>query len=197
MNWTAVVPLKCGPERKTRLAAALSPAEREALSDQMAEHVLTVLKATPQITIVLSLTPRPPHVADVLWIEDKGRGLNEELTALRATYGDAPLLIVHGDLPLLRVEDVSALLAAAEVQGAALAPDRLGQGTNALALMPTSTGPFVFGAGSCFAHRTSISPSPVIVVREGLSHDVDTPEDLDLVVRLGATLGLSSPHCLA
>lgn len=189
MNWTAVVPLKRGQERKTRLASALSLAAREALSDRMAAHVLSVLATTPGIVRVVCLSPRPFETLAVSWRADEGRGLNEELAAFRAAYPAEPLVIVHGDLPLLRAEDVAALLAAARTRGAAIAPDRFDQGTNALALTPDATGLFAFGAGSFSAHRASIAPSPATMVREGLACDVDTPEDLDLAIRRGADLG--------
>jgi 2-phospho-L-lactate guanylyltransferase len=49
MRWTALIPLKGGAKRKSRLAPCLSPAERAALSDRMVRHVCAVLGEVPSI----------------------------------------------------------------------------------------------------------------------------------------------------
>ncbi len=64
----------------------------------------------------------------------------------------------------------------------AIAPDRAGAGTNALALRPTSAIPFRFGPGSHEAHRRAAEAAGLEVVtveRPGLAFDLDTPADLD------------------
>ena len=49
MRWTAVVPLKLGPDSKSRLAAVLSPAARSELGNRMAGHVIAQLGAVGAI----------------------------------------------------------------------------------------------------------------------------------------------------
>jgi 2-phospho-L-lactate guanylyltransferase len=173
VTWSALVPLKLGPERKSRLAARLSAAERAHLSDTMAAHVLATLK--PCVTRVEVLAP--VRVGDWQWREDLGRGLNAELIAARAEIA-GPLLVVFADLPLLTSDDVRALLAAAERAGVAIAPDRAGEGTNAIALADARSFRFAFGEGSFARHRAE-APGAEIVLRQGLALDVDTPGDLD------------------
>lgn len=171
MHWTALVPLKLGPERKSRLAGQLALAAREALADELAAHVLSVLKLSPAIARTIVLAPRP--FAGAEWRQDEGRGLNNELAAAREELG-LPLLVVHGDLPLLQASDIKALTDAAANSGAAFAPDRHGGGTNAVALARPVPFRFAFGPGSAAAHRAQA----VELRTAGLALDIDTPEDI-------------------
>lgn len=181
MSWTALVPLKQGDDRKSRLTDRLSPSQRAALSDAMATNVLEVLRQAPLIGRVVVIAPRAVESAE--WRADRGRGLNAELEAVRAELG-APVMVVFGDLPLLRAEDIDALGAAAESAGVALAPDRLREGTNAAAIARNDPFAFHFGANSFALHRAA-APGAAIIERLGLSHDVDTPADLDAAIAQG------------
>ncbi len=71
----------------------------------------------------------------------------------------------------------------------AIAPDRLGTGTNGLALAPPGVIGFRFGTGSFAAHRAEAQAAgvePAIVARPGLAFDLDTPEDLARWLELGS-----------
>lgn len=175
MSWTAVVPLKTAADRKTRLSPSLDLAERIRLSDRMARQVVAALTSVPAFGRVLLLSPVPPEALDAEWMPDEGRGLNAELARVRAGLGGA-MLVVHADLPLLSSDDVAALLAAAEAAGVAVAPDRHGEGTNAIALADARPFRFAFGPGSFRAH--SAEAGGAIVRRPGLALDIDSPEDL-------------------
>lgn len=185
MSWTAVVPLKAGGDRKSRLAARLSAAERAALSDAMARHVLRVLQQVPKIDriIILSETERLDLSGN--WCPDAGLGLNAGLMALRQTEGPGKMLVVHGDLPLLAIADVAALIEASERAGVALAPDRHGSGTNALALADGRPFAFGFGEGSYARHQAEAQDAVSVIGRPGLAVDMDTPDDLDAATAMG------------
>jgi len=187
MNWTAIVPLNYGRECKTRLASRLTSAERTALVERMARHVLAQLAATPSIGSVHVLSPVRPPFASGNWIEDKGRGLNAELAAARTLFPGEPVLFIHADLPFLTADDVQALLDAAEQSGAALAPDEAGKGTNALAIANDRPLSPAFGVDSLATHR-ALLPDAALVTTPGLSCDIDEPEALDLARAKGATL---------
>ena len=187
MNWTAIVPLKLGPERKSRLASRFSAPFRAALSDHMAQVVVDTLHACPSIDRVILLSPHPVAPLAAEWRADDGRGLNEELEALRQQLELSPLLIIHSDLPLVTPDDIKALVAAADQKGCALAPDRHGAGTNAAAIGQGQVFTFAFGEGSLARHVAS-APCAAIVSRPGLSIDIDTPEDLDAALAAGLTL---------
>lgn len=175
------MPLRSGGERKTRLAGRFTAAERIALAEAISAHTLASLREAAAIAriIVVAAAPVAP---DLGWRRDEGRGLNAELTAARASI-DGPALVIHGDLPLLTSDDVNALLGAADTAGVAIAPDRHGEGTNALAALAPF--PFAFGEGSFQRHRDAAPPNAAIVRRQGLAFDIDTPEDFDAAVAAG------------
>lgn len=186
MSWTALVPLKQAGTRKTRLAGCLGPAERHALSDRMASHVLEVLHECAAIGAVHVLAPEP--VPGVGWIRDLGRGLNAELSEAVAALGGVDLLILHADLPLLSVADLLALLDVAGEAGCAMATDRAGTGTNAMALRRGVGVAVSFGPDSLARHREAarVGGHEVRVLRrDGLALDVDVAADLEEAARRG------------
>lgn len=185
MTWTALLPYKPQGERKTRLSSRLSVEERAKLADALFAHVVGVLKQSPHVATTVILSRERPTGWQGDWIEDHGRGLNPELEAARATLGAAPLLILHTDLPLLAKGDVAALITAAQETGCAIAPDRHGTGTNALALADGRAFSFRFGAGSFRLHRTQGGNSVAVVTRPSLGLDVDMPVDLDEAIAQG------------
>lgn len=184
MSWTALLPYKPQGERKTRLAARLSPEERARWAAALFAHVVAVLERSAGIGAIAILSRERPAGWRGRWIEDRGRGLNPELEAARVALGGGPLLVLHADLPLLAPEDVAALTAAAEEAGCALAPDRHGAGTNALALGDGRAFAFRFGPDSFRLHRAQ-GGGIAVVERPGLGLDVDTPADLDAAVAAG------------
>ncbi|KKC24303.1 2-phospho-L-lactate guanylyltransferase [Sphingomonas sp. SRS2] len=181
MIWTAIVPLKLRAQRKSRLAPRLSSHERQTLSDRMVARVLATLEEARVPAWVLSPVPW----VGLPWEPDHGAGLNAELNRVRTKLGGVPLLVISGDLPLLTAGDVRLLLARAEVQGVAIAPDRHGQGTNAIALRDARPFAFAFGTGSFARHLAASQGAAIVRDRPGLALDIDTAADLDEVCRLG------------
>lgn len=180
--WTAIVPLKTAGRRKTRLAANLSPPERDRLTQALFDRLIGVLEACPSICRISVLSEANLGRADLDWLPDRGRGLNAELQAVE----NAGLrLIIHADLPLVTPDDVEALLAAAR-GGGAIAPDRHGTGVNALALDTGVSIDFRFGPGSFALHREQAALA--VFARPGLALDIDTPDDLAQAVQLGFRL---------
>jgi 2-phospho-L-lactate guanylyltransferase len=178
LTWQAIIPLKGRGERKTRLAARLSEAERLVLTETMFAHVASVVRATPGITAITVLSDACPPGWQGALATDRGRGLNSELGELVGHLGGDSLLIIHADLPLLDEDDVAAMLDAGQ-SGCAIAPDRHATGTNALALRNCAAFPFAFGQGSFVRHRAAAGSLAKIVTRPGLEFDIDTPADLD------------------
>ena len=177
-GWTAILPLKLSEDRKSRLAPVLSLGERRDLGDRMALHVITQLRAIAAIDTILMLSPHPVTGLPVQHVLDQGRGLNAELDAVAACIA-GPLLVIHGDLPLVSADEISDLIAAAENTGCAIAPDRHGLGTNALALTalpPAFT--FAFGPDSFALHQLRLGVTLAVLQRDGLACDVDTQDDL-------------------
>lgn len=180
--WHAVVPIKSVAERKTRLREALSCETITALTDRMLHHVLDVLSCVDAIGSVSLLATEPPSAWQGRWIADPGAGLNAALAAAATAVPDR-LVIVHADLPGLHRDDIAALIAAANA-GAALAPDSRGTGTNAMALRDARGAFFGFGPDSFARHRAAY-PGAGEVRRDGLSLDIDLPDDLALAIARG------------
>lgn len=180
--WHAVVLIKPVAERKTRLREALSCETITALTDRMLHHVLDVLLHVDAIGSVSLLATEPLSAWQGRWIADPGAGLNAALAAAATTVPDR-LVIVHADLPGLHRDDIAALIAAANA-GAALAPDRRGTGTNAMALRDARGAFFGFGPDS-FARHCAAYPGAGEVRRAGLALDIDLPDDLALAIARG------------
>lgn len=187
MKWSAIVPLNIGRERKTRLAGRFGEAARARLAEAMARHVLATLREVAAIDRILVLSPEQPAHGGVEWLCDREGGLNAELAA-HAAVRRGNLLVIHGDLPLLEAGDIAALLDAADGAGVAIAPDRHGAGTNALALRADRKLAFAFGADS-FARHLANAGEAVIVRRPGLALDVDAPDDFDSALAAGWVCG--------
>lgn len=177
MKWTAIVPLKAAAQRKTRLAGALDGTEAAALAQGMADHVIATLAGVSAIGSIRVLSPAPGDIPGTVWEPDQGKGLNAELDRVCAALAGLPMLIVHADLPLLGADDVAALLRAAEAAGAAIATDRHGMGTNALAMRAATCVGFAFGPDSLARHLERL-PDAAVLRREGLAIDIDTADDI-------------------
>jgi 2-phospho-L-lactate guanylyltransferase len=184
MTWTALIPLKGSGERKTRLAGRLDEGQRRTLSQKLFSHVASVLNSSAPVSEVMLLSDVRPDNWNGPLIFDEGRGLNIELQAFVRTLGPRPLLIIHADLPLVSAKDIAILLAEAE-SGCAIAPDRHGNGTNAIALRDAVGFEFSFGPDSFALHRAALQGRVHVVSRLGLGLDIDTPDDLDAAIALG------------
>jgi 2-phospho-L-lactate/phosphoenolpyruvate guanylyltransferase len=184
----ALVPLKARAHGKRRLAAVLDDSARMALVVRMFAHVLTVLRNVAELDGIAVLTPDgdalPP---DVLHLHDDGAELNQALSAALTTLsarGVTRAVVIAADLPRLAAAEVAALIAASAAGGIALAPDRHGTGTNALALALPSSLPLQFGVGSFERHLEAAARlvrSPAVVRLPGLACDVDEPQDLEFL----------------
>ena len=191
-----IVPHRGLAAAKTRLAPVLDHAERIALARTLLVRVLEVAHEAGDDVVVISpaaeLEPIVVEAGARLAVQ-RGMGLNAGLDQAREAAeadGVERLVVLHGDLPNLAVDDVAALMeAAADGPAVAIAPDRLGTGTNGLALSPPGVIGFRFGAGSFAAHRAEAQTAgvdPAVVVRPGLAFDLDTPEDLARWLELGS-----------
>ena len=182
MSWTAVIPFKGIAERKTRLGNRLGMNERQWLSQELFEHVVSVLHQVPMLSEVALLSDVRPSKWQGPFILDEGRGLNAELNALVELHRPGRLLVIHADLPLVSIDDIAALVAGA---GCAIAPDRHGSGTNALALVEPLGFDFAFGPDSFRRHCAAAKDKARVVTRLGLGLDIDTAADLDAAISAG------------
>lgn len=189
MSLHAIVPVKALERAKSRLASTLAPMERQELVLELLGRVLATL-ARSDVERVWVISPDP--LVHTLAAErgatplmDGAGDLNGALEQARAEVrrsGAGALLVIPADVPLLAPTDVAALKALL-VSGAdvALAPDRAGQGTNALALRASVTLPFAFGENSAERHLR-LAAARGLVARTyhspALALDVDDPASL-------------------
>jgi len=190
MSGWALVPVKARAAGKSRLAAALDAEARTALITAMLAHVLGELRRCPGLNGIAVMTPAQESLPDgVLCLKDSAADFNESLCtafAALAERGCRRVAVVAADLPWLEAAEVTALLLAAEGARIALAPDRHGTGTNALALALPSRFRPRFGPGSLGRHlaeAAAVGVSAATVRLPGLAFDVDEPQDLALLRR--------------
>lgn len=175
-----LIPVKAFSDAKARLAGALSPAERAALAQSMAERV--VAAASPlDVWIVCDDTEVAAWAtrmgANVLW--KPGRGLNgavNEGVADLAHLDIDIVIVAHADLP-----HATSLGWLADDKGVTLVPDRHGDGTNVIVIPSDSGFTFSYGPSSFARHRTEAERLGLqvrVVHDERLAWDVDRPDDL-------------------
>ena len=175
-----LVPVKAFRDAKGRLAAALSPVERDLLARSMATAVIRAAAPLP-IWVVCDDDAVEAWAlgqgASVLW--KPGRGLNgavNEGVADLAERGIDRVIVAHADLPhALELEWV------ADGDGVTLVPDRHEDGTNVAAVPAASGFVFAYGPGSFQRHAAEAERLglPLRVAREPrLAWDVDQPDDL-------------------
>ena len=184
MTWTAIIALNLGGQCKTRLSMALSTKERRRLVEAVAAHVIQTVRAVPSISRVIIVSPLQPPFPDEEWVTDLGRGLNAELADASKAAGDQRILYLHADLPFVSADDIVCMIEGADANGASIAPDHTGEGTNALALVNATGFVPLFGEGSQAAHRAAL-PKAGIIMRDNLAFDLDTQSDLDRAVARG------------
>ena len=192
MSIWAIIPARPLEEGKSRLAEALTPAERQRLNQRFFRQTLDVTAAVigRERTLVISRSEELLSIASSLsfetLLEVAPYGLNAALTqaanAVRQR-GASGVLSVSCDLPFLIPDELRALLdVAQEGDGLAIASDRPGTGTNALVMSPVGAIPYRYGLGSFAAHQEAARTAGLtlnVVRRAGLSFDIDTPDDFE------------------
>lgn len=179
---TAVlVPLRSLHTGKLRLSERFTPEERAELIESMASAVVRAARGLPVLVV-----HDDPAVAD--WARARGAmslrgvnpGLNNAVTEGRdrlAALGYEVVVIAHADLP--RARDLARV---ADVDGITIVPDRLGDGTNVLALPTRTPFRFAYGPGSFeLHHRLALQTGLDVRILHDpdLAWDVDHPDDLD------------------
>ena len=104
----------------------------------------------------------------------------------RSRVGAHRVLLVPGDCPLLDPTELEQLLTRpVSGRSALIVPDRHGDGTNALLLTPPDALTPAFGEGSRRRHidlAKAQGSTPEVVEVASLALDIDTPEDLELLI---------------
>jgi 2-phospho-L-lactate guanylyltransferase len=196
MTFWAIVPVKPLRRGKSRLAEVLSLNERTDLNRYLLENTLQTLKDIPTIEQVLVVSRDYEALAiardqGARTVQENGTSdLNLALaraTFVAKTYATRGVLILPVDLPLVTAEDVVAMLEkAGEPPVVVVAPDRNGDGTNALLVCPAGLIDYEYGPGSFERHcqkARNLGARLEICELPSLALDLDNPEDLELVTK--------------
>ncbi len=215
-SWTVLLPVKVLARAKSRLAVLAGDRRRElalalaadtvtaaqacpvvarvivVTSDPVAAPLLTALGA-----IVVSDEPATldgPASAD-LGVQDLlNAALRHGAAVAARRWPGTGLAALTADLPALRPAELATALLAAEAAGAtgaapgraAFVPDAAGVGTTLYAVAPGGDFSPLFGGASRARHAASGAAEIELDDTAGLRRDVDTPEDLQVVLTLGA-----------
>jgi 2-phospho-L-lactate guanylyltransferase len=185
MSCWALIALKAPAAAKGRLAEILDATGRSQLVAQMFSQVLEALQAARSIDGIAVVTAESLPQTGLVVLDDPGGGLNAALThgaRELAARGVDELLVLHADLPLLTAAQIDAFVAAGRETGLAIAPDKLGQGSNALYLPLPAPISFCFGHDSCRLHLAEAARIGRPITRQtmaGFAFDVDEPADLE------------------
>ena len=200
-GWVLILPLKGGAAAKSRLGGG------PVLARAIALDCLDAVLGCPDVRRVLVVTAdgataEDAATAGALVVRESrpGSGLVAAVRdglAAACAPGAGPTAVLLGDLPALRPADLAGGLRAATAALAgrprapmAAVPDAEGSGTVLLAgRTPGDLDP-AFGPGSLVEHlRRGAVPVPLDDAAgfdaARLRHDVDTPDDLRVAVRLG------------
>lgn len=178
-----LVPVKSLREAKRRLSPTLTPEQRARLARTMAEIVLSAAAPLP-VGVVCDddevATWARSQGAAVAWTP--GLGLNGALDAAvtrAAAAGFERVVVVHADLPFAR--DLGRFAHGRVAGEVVLVADRHHDGTNLLAMDPSTPIPLSYGAGSFERHRRAAVEAGLevrVVEDDALSWDIDDPDDL-------------------
>jgi 2-phospho-L-lactate guanylyltransferase len=214
-SWTVLLPVKVLARAKSRLAVLAGERRRELALALSADTVAAVL-ACPVVARVVVVTSDPVagpllSALGAVVVSDEPAGLGDLEGAAAPGLGDLGVqdqlnaALRHGaavaarrwpgtglaaltaDLPALRPAELATALRAAGAAGrAAFVPDAAGFGTTLYAV--PSGGDFrpLFGGASRARHAASGAAEIGLDDMAGLRRDVDTPEDLQAVLALGA-----------
>jgi len=184
----AILPVKPFDDAKSRLKPVLSAKQRQQLARSLMQQSLNALIACQAIDSVLVVSSDPEALAlasqeGAQALTETGSGLNAALEQARVQAmagGATSLLVLACDLPLLNTSDIDALIAAGAAAEVVVAPDRRGEGTNALLLRPADAIEFSFGESSLPRHlrlAMEAGRSCRELRLSGLAFDIDLPED--------------------
>lgn len=195
MKVWAAVPVKEFSGAKQRLAALLTPAQREVLAATMLEDVLAALAGTRLLDGVLvnTVEPRAAALAQRYGARVITDGAHDGHTGAvlgmaRALAADGhAMLTLPGDIPRVTPAEVDAVLGSRLLAPSfTIVPAHDAQGSNAVLCAPPGAVPLRFGDDSFFPHLVAARRAgiePTVVRLPGIALDIDHPADLRMFLR--------------
>lgn len=189
-----VIPAKPLDRALSRLSGVLSPTQRMAVQVAMLTDVIgSAVRFSDQVAVV-SADEQVHAIAMECGAVPVGEprpatGIDAAVAAGTARFDANEVLVVMGDLPMTMSEDLAALVTATgdhHAIGCAASAD--GTGTNALVLRPAAVIATHFGPNSLRMHLDEarrVNAETTVLTLQGLERDIDTPNDLDALLRSG------------
>lgn len=173
------IPVKRFYVAKQRLSPVLSPGARSRLGRELAARTVAAVQGAGARPVVLAADRQVARWASTRGVPvmvDRREGLDGAAAALVADARSRQLawLVVHADLPLLTSADIGLALRILEEGGSPIAPADDG-GTSLIGGHDGMR--FSYGPASFHRHLARL-PRSRVVVRVGLSLDLDGPRDL-------------------
>lgn len=195
MQVWAAVPVKEFTGAKQRLAALLTPEQRETLAATMLEDVLAALAWARRLggILVNTVEPRAAALADrygARVVTDGARaghtGAVMGMARTLAAEGHA-MLTLPGDIPRVTAAEIDAVVASCrQAPSFTIVPAHDELGSNAVLCAPPTAVPLRFGDDSYFPHLTAARRcgiEPTILRLPGIALDIDHPADLRMFLR--------------
>ena len=191
----AIVPIKDFTDAKGRLSKVLTPAERESLARAMFQDVLDALMETSGLDGIAVMTrdiDAQSLCADMgfrVLTEERNKGQTTAvMTASQSLRqeGVEGVLTIPGDVPLVSPKDIEVVLDKhLRAPSMTIVPARDYQGSNCIVCSPPGFVPLRFGDNSFYPHLDAakrVGITPVVVELPNLALDIDTPEDLEILI---------------
>ena len=192
MSLWAIIPVKPLKNAKSRLSGVLTSDQRYEFAQAMFRHVLSVVSTVSYVTgvIVISRDTKALSIARELGAKTIQEGLMSDLnpallraTAVVRSWRADAVLILPADLPFIHADDIRGMIRQSyhEASTVVIAPDDVGNGTNALLVRPPGIIEYEYGRGSFRKHIDKAERASATVVTydsDRLALDIDTPEDL-------------------
>lgn len=188
----AIVPVKPFSRAKSRLAAVLSPEQRESLAQHMLRqslHLLIGMQTFAEVLVVSrdSKALKIAHDYHAHTIQETGAPeLNAALLRagqVAASRGAQGVFVMPADLPLVTADDIEQILYLGRYNfSVVLVPDQAEDGTNGMLVAPPGLIPFTFGVGSFARHKALAEAAGANVQIYHSTHmalDIDLPADLE------------------
>lgn len=191
----AAVPVKEFTGAKQRLAALLTPAQREILAATMLQDVLAALAGARGLggILVNTVEPRAAALARHYGARVVTDGAHDGHTG--AVLGMARVLAAEGrnmlalpgDIPRVTPAEIDTVVSSARpAPSFTIVPAHDAQGSNAVLCAPPGAVPLRFGDDSYFPHLAAARRcgiEPTIVRLSGIALDIDHPADLRMFLR--------------
>lgn len=188
-----IVPIKDLSQAKQRLAGVLSNGQREGLVLAMLEDLLITLSTLPSCTVwVLASNPKVFKIAQRYGVqiinEHQSQGYNQAVALGFNHFPSEPVAVIPGDVPLASATEILQLIKPTHNREelVRLAPDWEKRGTNGLFLSRGNLMEPSFGSHSYSCYLGTAKDKDISVEKvfgTGLALDIDTPADLEQLVR--------------